>query len=405
MSFLSESLQKFEYLQQENETLHRHIVEDTFWKNELKYEHQINELNEKHEQNLLSFRLEYETKIEQLTNKINEQEIEILTLKHMYEMVFDEKCRANEQINDIQLNKQNLQEKLNKLQIDYDQLLKSPFMINVHVQTVRNDYQVNFFCKIKVELLYNRLFFFFLNHIIFSFQEFNNEIEQNMELLEKQNIKLIDELTQKSNQLNELQTQFYSSEYFEQIFQRPTMTSIKIQTVNIFFFNINSIFFFKDFLDDDRKIKQLETELHDYKLKINSKQMEINSLKFDYDNLKQEINDNLSTEQLNKIIFERNYYLNEFNKLKMEISEQKQQIIDNFQKKIILFKEQIKRSLVNKENDYKKKIEQIENEYICQYEQMLEKNKQIIHSLIASKQEEFDKEKVNRSRNFIYFIR
>jgi hypothetical protein len=100
----------------------------------------MNKLNEKHEQILFSIRLEYETKIEQLINKTNEQSIEMLTLKQMYETIFDEKCHVDEQINDMRLNEQYLQEKFDKLQIEYDQLLKSnkkPLMIKVRTQTVR----------------------------------------------------------------------------------------------------------------------------------------------------------------------------------------------------------------------------------------------------------------------------
>jgi predicted RNA-binding protein len=74
-------------------------------------------------------------------------------------------------------------------------------------------------------------------------------------------------------------------------------------------------------------------------------------------------------------------------------------MIDSFQTKVITFKEQVKKSLVDKENDYRKKIQHIENEYISQYEQVLEKNKQVVRALIASKQEEFDSEKVKFKTN------
>ena len=139
--------------------------------------------------------------------------------------------------------------------------------------------------------------------------------------------------------------------------------------------------------------------------------MEINTLKFDFDNLKQEMNDrlslltsNISTEQLTKVLSERDQYLNELTKLKFELPELKQQMIDSFQTKVITFKEQVKKSLAEKENDYRKKIEQMENEYISQYEQVLEKNKQIVRSLITSKQEEFNKEKVKRYFRFRFTI-
>jgi flagellar biosynthesis component FlhA len=98
----------------------------------------MNELNEKYEQKYYSIRLEYETKIEQLTN---EQQIQILTLKQTYENVLDEKYQINEQLNTIRFNEQNLQEKLDKIQMEYEQLLKlnkKPLRINVFTQTVRN---------------------------------------------------------------------------------------------------------------------------------------------------------------------------------------------------------------------------------------------------------------------------
>ncbi|CAF0731920.1 unnamed protein product [Rotaria sp. Silwood1] len=354
-------------LQQENEILRHRITanEEIYRKNTLEYEYKMNELNEKYEQKFFSLRLEYETKIEQLTNKTSEQQIEMLTLKQMYETIYDEKCHVDERINDIRLNEQNLQEKLDKIQTEYEQLLKlnkKSLMISVLTQT-----------------------------------ETNNEMEQQIETLTKQNIQLVDELTRISNQLNLLQTnynereQFFSNEkiqyekHIKELSKRPTMSCIKLQT---------------DFINDDKKVKQLQNELEDHKLKLNSKQMEINSLTFDLNNLKQEMNDrlsllttNVSNEKLNKILFERDQYLNELNKLKIELPDLKQQMIDSFQTKVITFKEQVKKSLVEKENDYKKKIEQIENEYISQYEQVLEKNKQIVRSLIASKQEEFNTEK------------
>jgi hypothetical protein len=140
----------------------------------------------------------------------------------------------------------------------------------------------------------------------------------------------------------------------------------------------------------------------------------LNSLKFDYDNLKQEMNDrlslltaNISNEQLTKVLSERDQYFNELIKLKNELPELKQQMINSFQTKVITFKEQVKKSLIEKENDYRKKIQQIENEYISQYEQVLEKNKQILRSVIASKQEEFNTEKVHNhftSKSHINFF-
>ncbi|CAF4130424.1 unnamed protein product, partial [Rotaria sordida] len=202
-------------LQQENETLHHRISEyvlneEIYRKNILEYEYKMNELNEKHEQKNFLIRLEYETKIEQLTNKTSEQQIEMLTLKQMYETIFDEKCHVDKQINNIHLNEQNLQEKFDQLQIEYEQLLKlnkKPLKINILTQT-----------------------------------EINNETEQQIETLTKQNIQLVDELTRISNQLNLLQIhydereQFFSNEkiqyekHIKELSKRPTMTCIKLQT-------------------------------------------------------------------------------------------------------------------------------------------------------------------------------
>jgi hypothetical protein len=98
----------------------------------------MNELKEKYEQKMFSFRLEHETKNEQLTN---EQQIEILTLKQMYETVLDEKCQMNEQLNHSRFNEQNLQEKFDKIQMEYEQLLKlnkKPLRMSVLTQTVRD---------------------------------------------------------------------------------------------------------------------------------------------------------------------------------------------------------------------------------------------------------------------------
>ncbi|CAF3494011.1 unnamed protein product [Rotaria socialis] len=361
-------------LRQENETLRHRIAEyatseETYRKNALKYEYRVNELNEKQEQNVFSMRLEYETKIEQLTNKNSEHQIEILTLKQMYETMYDEKCHADERINDIRLNEQNLQEKLDKIQMEYDQLLKlnkKPAMLTVITQT-----------------------------------EINDEVEQKLEILTKQNNELVDELKRTSNKFNQLQINSYEREqlfsnekiqyekHIKELSKRPSMACVKLQTDSIQ----------QD--DDIKKLKQLQNDIEDYKLKLNSKQMEINCLQFDLNNLKQEMNDrlsllttNISNENLNKALSERNQYLNELNTLKNELPDLKQQMIDSFQTKVIIFKEKVKKSLVEKENDYNRKVEQLENEYIDQYEQALEKNKQIVRSLIASKQEEFNAEKV-----------
>lgn len=113
--------------------------EEIYRKNAFEHDQQINELNEKHEQKLFSLRLEYETKLEQITTKSNEQQIELLTLKQMYDTIFDEKCLVDELLNDIRVHEQNLQEKLDKIQIENEQLLKEnqkPSTNNILVQTV-----------------------------------------------------------------------------------------------------------------------------------------------------------------------------------------------------------------------------------------------------------------------------
>lgn len=140
----SQPSENYLLLEQENASLRHRLSEyatneEIYRKNALEHEQQLNELNEKSEEKIFSIRLEHETKIEQLTNKINEQQIEILTLKQMYETIFDEKNHLDQQINNYRFNEQNLQEKFEKLQLEYDQLLKSmkkPLMINSLTQTV-----------------------------------------------------------------------------------------------------------------------------------------------------------------------------------------------------------------------------------------------------------------------------
>lgn len=133
--------------------------------------------------------------------------------------------------------------------------------------------------------------------------------------------------------------------------------------------------------------------------------MEVNTLKFDLETLKQEMNDrlsllssNISTEQLNKVISERDQYFVELNQLKTDLPELKRQMVDSFQTRVVAFKEQVKKSLVDKENEYRKRIEQIEHEYISEYEQVLEKNRQVVKAVVASKQDDCNAEKVRASR-------
>lgn len=202
--------------------------------------------------------------------------------------------------------------------------------------------------------------------------------------------------------------------------KRPLMACVKLQTVISLplVFHSSLVSFVQDPIEEEesKKMKQIQNELDDYKLKVTSKQIEINTLKFDLDQLKQEMNDrlsllntNISTEQMSKVLGEREEYLNELSKLRSELPELKQQMIDSFQTKVITFKEQVKKSLLDKENEYRKRIEQMENEYISQYEQVLEKNKQVVRAVIAAKQEEFNAEKVSNelptvARSLSFFV-
>lgn len=64
----------------------------------------------------------------------------------MYETISEEKCSVDEEINQIRLNEQNLQEKFDKIQIEYEQLLKSnkkPLMIHTVTQTVSEKFYFN----------------------------------------------------------------------------------------------------------------------------------------------------------------------------------------------------------------------------------------------------------------------
>lgn len=59
----------------------------------------------------------------------------------MYETIFDEKCLVDEQLNDVRTHEQNLQEKFDKIQIEYEQSIKQnrkPTTNNILVQTVDN---------------------------------------------------------------------------------------------------------------------------------------------------------------------------------------------------------------------------------------------------------------------------
>ncbi|CAF2894214.1 unnamed protein product [Rotaria sp. Silwood2] len=207
-------------LQQDNETLRHRITEyaaneEIYRQNTLEYEHKMNELNEKHEQKFFSLRLEYETKIEQLINKTSEQQIEMLTLKQMYETIYDEKCHVDEQINDIRLNEQNLQEKLDKIQTEYEQLLKlnkKPLMINVLTQTdfIDDDKKIkqlqNELDDYKLKLNSKQIE---INSLKFDLNNLKQEMNDRLSLLttnisnEKLN-KVLSERDQHLNELNKL---------------------------------------------------------------------------------------------------------------------------------------------------------------------------------------------------------
>lgn len=137
-------MEQLRQLQEENQTLRTHLSEcrtkeDSSRKKLLDHEQEMHELNEKYEQKCFSLRLDYENKIEQLTNKTTEQQMEILTFKQIQQTMSEEKSFLNQQIQSMRSNEGILQEKFEQLQIKYEQLLKAnrkPLMLGVFTQTV-----------------------------------------------------------------------------------------------------------------------------------------------------------------------------------------------------------------------------------------------------------------------------
>ncbi|CAF1644702.1 unnamed protein product, partial [Didymodactylos carnosus] len=87
----------------------------------------------------------------------------------------------------------------------------------------------------------------------------------------------------------------------------------------------------------ESKIRQLINESNDYKLKLNSKQMEINSLKFDLENFKHDetiLKDQQQEKnELEPIIKQRDQYYAELCKMRDDGNVLKQQMIESFQLK------------------------------------------------------------------------
>lgn len=134
-------MEKIRQLEEENQSLRIRLFEcqenEEMSRKKL-FDHD-RELNEKYEQKYFSLRLEYESKLEQLTNKNSEQQMEIFTLKQINQTNVEEKSFADQQIHQIRMNEQNLQEKLDQLQMQYNQLLRTtrkPLMLGVFTQTV-----------------------------------------------------------------------------------------------------------------------------------------------------------------------------------------------------------------------------------------------------------------------------
>jgi chromosome segregation ATPase len=114
---------------EENENLRRQLTDyadrdEIHRQHLLTYEREIRDLNDKYDEKLLDTRLNYETKMEQLTNRLGDQQMEIITLKQIYQTVVDEKRQLNEHIDHIHMNEQRSNEKLVQLQMAYDQILE-----------------------------------------------------------------------------------------------------------------------------------------------------------------------------------------------------------------------------------------------------------------------------------------
>ena len=68
---------------------------------------------------------------------MSEQQIEILSLRQMYETIFDEKQRADEQIDEFRRNEQRIKEQFEQLQIEFNEKSnKQRLVTSVESQTV-----------------------------------------------------------------------------------------------------------------------------------------------------------------------------------------------------------------------------------------------------------------------------
>ena len=223
-TFLSSSiepvpqLQNEVLLQEENQTLRHRLSEyatneEIYRKKLLEHEQETSELKEKYEQKYFSLRFEYETKIEQLTMKTSEQQMEIFTLKQMYDTISEEKSHADERSNNLRFNEQRLQEKLEKLQMEYDQLFKSnrkPLMMNGITQTVRS---------INAEGFQTSSFLL-------------QEIPQEIEELNDQLKRLQTHCNERERIHSHERTQY--EQRIAEVSKRPIMTCVNLQTVNSF---------------------------------------------------------------------------------------------------------------------------------------------------------------------------
>lgn len=133
-------------LREETDDLRRRLAdctvrEELARKRALDAEREMNELNEGHEQKLFTLRLDYETKIQQLNNQLTDQQLDMLTLRQKCEMLVEEKSLLDEQINDIRSNEQQSKAKLDRLQMENEQLIKKirskPLTIIATTQTVK----------------------------------------------------------------------------------------------------------------------------------------------------------------------------------------------------------------------------------------------------------------------------
>ena len=137
-------MEQIRQLQEENQTLRTRLSEcltneEISRKKLLDHEQEVNELNEKYEQKCFSLRLDHENKLEQLTAKISEQQMEIFTFKQIHQTMSEEKSFLDQQIQQIRLDEGNLQDKFDQLPMKYEQLLKmnrKPLMLGVFTQTV-----------------------------------------------------------------------------------------------------------------------------------------------------------------------------------------------------------------------------------------------------------------------------